>query len=88
MPVRSREMVGIVLDTGNGSADDLKPVLLAPDPTPLVSSALLELARWMSRYYASPPGLALKAMIPGALWGSSRLVATLLDHKWFPIRGR
>ena len=79
MPVRSREMVGIVLDTGNGAADDLKPVLLAPDPTPLVSSALLELARWMSRYYASPPGLALKAMIPGALWGSSRLVATLLD---------
>lgn len=77
VPVRSRELVGIVvsLDVPAGAA--LRPVLLAPDPEPLVPPALLELATWVSGYYASPLGLTLKAMLPPALWGASRLVAEL-----------
>ncbi len=79
VPVRSREMVGLVLDVGDEPSAELKPVLLAPDPRPLVSDALLELAEWMSRYYAAPIGLVLKVMLPAALWGASRLVAELRD---------
>lgn len=79
VPVRSRTMVGIVLAVENGEPDGLKPVFLAPDAAPMLPPSLLSLARWMSSYYAAPIGLTLKAMLPGALWGSSRLVATLRD---------
>jgi len=80
VPVRSRELVGVVLDVDEGGADEsLKSLLLVPDPSPLLPPSLLELAAWLSRYYAAPIGLALRAMLPAALWGSSRLVAELRD---------
>jgi primosomal protein N' (replication factor Y) len=79
VPVRTREMVGVVLDVADGDTDGLREVLLAPDPVPLVPHALLELAAWVARYYAAPIGLALKAMLPAALWGGSRLVAQVRD---------
>ncbi len=73
-------MVGLVLDVGDGSREDLKSVLLAPDPEPLVPVPLLTLAEWLARYYAAPIGLALRAMLPAALWGASRLIAQLRDR--------
>jgi len=33
----------------------------------------------MSSYYAAPPGVALRAMVPGAMWGASHLRVTLRD---------
>lgn len=75
VPVRGREMVGIVVSTGDDEAPDLRPVLLAPDPRPIMPVSLLELARWVASYYATPLGLTMRAMLPGALWGASRLVA-------------
>ncbi|MGD8727396.1 MAG: DEAD/DEAH box helicase, partial [Gemmatimonadales bacterium] len=85
VPVRSRELVGIVLDVGGDTPEgSLKSILLVPDPFPLVTSPLLELAQWMERYYAAPPGIALKAMLPAALWGASRLVATIRDASAAP----
>lgn len=77
VPVRSREMIGVVTDVDGRADETLKTVLLTPDPQPLVSEPLLALARWIARYYAAPLGLALRAMLPAALWGRSRLVATL-----------
>ena len=77
--VRTREMVGIVTAVGADDTEGLKPVLLAPDPQPLLPSSLLSLANWVSRYYAAPPGLTLKAMLPGGMWGTSRVVAELRD---------
>lgn len=78
VPVRRREMVGVVLSVGDPPERSLKPVLLAPDARAIVPGALLELARWMAGYYASPIGIVLRTMLPAALWGTSRLVATLL----------
>ena len=66
VPVRTREMVGIVLGVGQDDTENLKPVLLAPDAMPMLPSTLLELGQWVARYYAAPPGLTLKAMVPGA----------------------
>src|SRR5256885_12660533 len=34
--------------------------------------SLLELGRWISRYYGTPPGWALRALLPGALWSVQR----------------
>jgi primosomal protein N' (replication factor Y) len=89
VPVRSRELVGVVLRRADGRGDEgapdaLKQVLLAPDPAPLVSESLLALARWIAGYYATPIGLTLRAMLPSALWGSSRLVAELRDDAAAP----
>lgn len=77
VPVRSRQLVGLVVGVRDADSSGLKPVLLAPDSTPLLSQTLLALAAWVARYYAAPLGLTLKAMLPGALWGASRLVAVL-----------
>lgn len=83
VPVRARELVGVVLAVEDppaaGALPALKPVLLAPDPTPLVPQPLLVLARWIAGYYSAPLGLTLRAMLPAALWGSSRLVAGVRD---------
>jgi primosomal protein N' (replication factor Y) len=77
VPVRGREMVGVVVRAEDGSTEGLKPVYVAPDPEPLLQPSLIALAEWLARYYAAPLGLALRAMLPAALWGGSRLVVEL-----------
>jgi primosomal protein N' (replication factor Y) len=77
VPVRGGEMVGVVLDCGDGPVEGLKAVYAAPDADPLLREPLLALAQWVARYYAAPIGLALRATVPAALWGRSRLVAEL-----------
>jgi primosomal protein N' (replication factor Y) (superfamily II helicase) len=84
VPVRSREMVGVVTAVQTSGTGGLKSVLLAPDVAPLLSAELLTLAAWISGYYASPIGLTLKSMLPGALWGASRTVATVVDPSMAP----
>lgn len=78
VPVRSRQLVGVVVDLTDRDPTGLKPVLAAPDHAPLVSPSLLRLARWIARYYAAPIGLTLKAMLPGPMWGASKVIARLL----------
>ncbi len=79
VPVRSQQMIGVVLDLSRSSKAGLKQVLLAPDQRPILSAGLLDLARWLSGYYLAPIGLSLRAMMPSALWGRSRLIAQLRD---------
>ncbi|MBN1341473.1 MAG: primosomal protein N' [Phycisphaerae bacterium] len=42
----------------------LKPILRVVDDAPLLDASLIELARWISRYYCCPPGRAMAAMVP------------------------
>ena len=79
VPVRSREMIGVVLETSSEDGAALKPVLLVPDEAPLIPQALLDLSRWIAAYYAAPLGLTLRTMLPPALWGSSTLMARIRD---------
>lgn len=79
--VRSRELVGVVVGVDVGPVEDLKPVLLAPDPVPLLPARLLELGQWIAGYYTTPIGISLRAMLPSALWGSSKTVARLRDPR-------
>ena len=81
VPVRSRELIGIVVGVGDGPDEGLKPVLLAPDPEPLLPQSLLELGDWVSKYYTTPLGLTFRAMLPPALWGGSRLVAQIAESR-------
>ena len=80
VPVRSSMMVGVVVATSDGDPSGLKAIALAPDQEPLLPRALLDLAEWLSRYYATPIGVVLKTMLPAALWGRSQLMATVIDE--------
>src|SRR6266566_7349282 len=45
----------------------IKPILGIEDERVLVTPGLLELARWMSRYYCAPLGTVLDTIIPAAV---------------------
>ncbi|HXE58035.1 MAG TPA: primosomal protein N' [Gemmatimonadales bacterium] len=79
VPVRRREMVGIVTDVGvDPPGVEPKPILGAPDPEPALPGPLLETARWMARYYAAPLGIALRCVLPAGMWGHSEVIMTLV----------
>ncbi|HVP12235.1 MAG TPA: primosomal protein N' [Phycisphaerae bacterium] len=44
----------------------LKPVIAPIDEQPLLSPKMLELGRWIARYYAAPLGRTLDLMVPAA----------------------
>jgi primosomal protein N' (replication factor Y) len=73
VPVRRRRTVGVVtaVDVAPPVAV-AKPLAGAPDAEPALSSALLDLGRWISDYYGAPLGLALRAILPGPLWSVAR----------------
>ena len=75
VPLRAREVIGIV------TAVDAPPppvapktILSVPDEEAVLPSALLQAINWLAGYYGAPLGLALKAALPGPLWGASRVV--------------
>ena len=73
VPVRRRQVVGLVLGVDVPAPDvPARPIALAPDDEPAVSAALIELGRWVGSYYGAPLGLALRALLPGALWSVRR----------------
>ena len=83
VPVRRREMIGVVLESdAPAPAAAARDILAAPDDLPAVPEALLATARWMAEYYGSPIGLTLKGMLPAGLWGESQVVAVLAPGKW------
>ncbi|GBD31267.1 Primosomal protein N' [bacterium HR33] len=80
VPVRTGEMVGVVMRLDRADeGESLRPLLLFPDPEPVVPGDLMQLAEWMAGYYVTPIGLVLRAMLPSGLWGRSRLVAHLVE---------
>jgi primosomal protein N' (replication factor Y) len=85
VPVRRREMIGIVL-AADAEAPDVaaRDVLAAPDEEPAVPAALLATARWVAGYYGAPIGLTLRCMLPAGLWGSSTVVMQLADPARVP----
>ena len=85
VPVRNREMIGVVTGLTDTPPDrESRDILAAPDLEPVLPGRLLELVDWMANYYGAPPGLALRAALPGALWGESRVLASLTGR---PIPG-
>jgi primosomal protein N' (replication factor Y) (superfamily II helicase) len=70
VPVRRRRVVGVVLaGSDEPPAQAARGVLETPDAEPALSGAHIRLGAWLSAYYGCPLGLALRALLPGALWG-------------------
>jgi primosomal protein N' (replication factor Y) (superfamily II helicase) len=76
VPLQRRQVVGVVaaVDVPPPAAPEVaaKPVEAVPDAEPALSPALVELGRWIGRYYGAPVGLAMRALLPGALWSVRR----------------
>src|SRR5437660_1801874 len=73
VPVQRRQVVGLVVAVDVPAPDvPAKPLAAAPDGEPALSAALIELGRWIGSYYGAPLGLALRALLPGALWSVRR----------------
>ena len=69
VPVRGRRAIGIVVSVAPADpARELKEIIAAPDDEPALSPSMLRLARWIAGYYGAPMGLAVRALLPGALW--------------------
>ena len=62
----NRELDGFVMELSDATAyaGTLKPILGVADGEPLVSPALLRLAKWMAAYYLAPLERCLKFMFP------------------------
>jgi primosomal protein N' (replication factor Y) len=86
-PFRKSEKVGIVVATSNnlpssiikkgecGPQDrpiKLKAVKALLDEDPLLYENMLDLIRWVSEYYMSTPGLALKNAVPSAFFSGKK----------------
>ena len=74
VPVQRRQVVGVVA-ARDAAAPGVaaRPILAAPDAEPAITPSLFALGVWISRYYGTPLGLALRALLPGALWSVRRL---------------
>jgi primosomal protein N' (replication factor Y) len=78
VPVRQREMIGVVSGLTDVPPDrEARDILAAPDEVPALPQPLLETVEWIAGYYGAPPGLALRAALPAAMWGESRVIARL-----------
>jgi len=78
VPVLRREVVGIVTATGRPApASTARAIIAAPDAEPVLDAGLVTLARHIGRWYAAPPGLVLRAMLPAALFSVGRPMVRL-----------
>jgi primosomal protein N' (replication factor Y) len=85
VPVRQREMIGVVTGLTEAPPErEAREILAAPDDEPALPTPLLETVEWIAGYYGTPLGLALRAALPTAMWGESRVIARLTGR---PIPG-
>jgi primosomal protein N' (replication factor Y) len=73
VPVRGRRVIGVVVATGvDAPRADPRDILAAPDQEPAVTAPVLRTARWIADYYGTPLGLAIRAVLPAAMWAIDR----------------
>lgn len=76
IPVGHRHHIGLVLELNalpDVAPERLKPITAVLHEFPALTRDLLELARWMSAYYAARMDSVLETMIPGAVRAGARL---------------
>lgn len=91
IPIRKKSELGVVEElakTKDVSEDRLRNLLEVIYECPVLTPDLLELAKWMERYYGSSLEAILEAMIPAAVRRGMRpkrrsylRVGKILDHK-------
>jgi primosomal protein N' (replication factor Y) len=73
VPFGRRYATGLIVAlTAETAVESLKPLHDIIDPSPVVSTELLRLCRWIADYYFAPLGEVLKAALPHAFGGSGK----------------
>ena len=68
VPFRHRELAGVIIERVTAPAvPETKPIRRVLDPQPLLTPALLDLARWMARETLTPLQTCVRTMIPAGL---------------------
>ncbi|MGH7544838.1 MAG: DEAD/DEAH box helicase, partial [Gemmatimonadota bacterium] len=83
VPFGRREMIGWidrVVDEPRRVAR-VRDLLDLPDEAPLFEPDLLDLCRWIARYYVAPLGLVFRAALPGALTSESHDILHWTDRE-------
>ena len=86
VPFGRRRMTGYVISTHSDTPEGykLKDISTLLDDEPMLTQALLELARWMSEYYVHSLGEVLRAILPASLKGKGRKKAGTAGDSMFP----
>jgi primosomal protein N' (replication factor Y) len=88
VPVRGRHLMGVVLATAaDAPTTAVRDIVSAPDDQPAVTAPVLRTARWMADYYGAPIGLALRAVLPAAMWGTGRGDGSALPERILVVSG-
>jgi primosomal protein N' (replication factor Y) len=74
VPFGRRQLTGWVDELAEDVAKPpakIRDIIDAPDQAPVLDAQMLELCRWISRYYSAPLGLTFRAALPAALTSES-----------------
>lgn len=91
---KDRPTLAYCIDVSEGPWNStLKPVSSVVDERPLLDAKLLELGRWIARYYMHPLGRTLHAMVPAAAkrrsgWRRIKIARLLRDEPLLPADRR
>ncbi len=81
VPFRRRKVVGCVDRlSGETDLDRVREVEDVLDAEPVLPAPLMELCRWVARYYVAPPGMVLRAALPPGLFTESSFRVALTDE--------
>jgi primosomal protein N' (replication factor Y) len=69
VPFRGRPLIGVAVDESERPPNDaakaaIKPIAQLVDACAALTPSLIELGRWISRYYVAPIGETFRAMLP------------------------
>lgn len=89
VPLGRRQVTGLVLGTGCSPSAlsprvQLRSICRVLDPLPLAPPDLIELCRWISRYYFYPPGEVFQTVLPPGLGDTPRQVFHLTQTDKIP----
>ena len=69
VPLGTRLVTGcVVRRTADPAVSTLKPLVDVFDPEPMLPAEVVDLALWVSEYYACGPGEAVAAAMPPRAW--------------------
>jgi primosomal protein N' (replication factor Y) len=82
VPVGRRSVTGLVLELHERLPEsaELREIEEVLDLEPVLDHDLLALARFVADYYLAPPGVVVKAMLPGGLSGGAPPAVRLTDR--------
>ena len=80
VPLGTRVVTGCVVGrTADPSVTTLKPLVDVLDAAPMLPAEVVDLALWVSEYYACGPGEAIAAAMPPRAWVASERQARITD---------